>query len=138
MSVAHFIPGLDVERGPDGDGDFPRHARARVGGSRRLAREGHARSAGVFDPQQFMWLLVDNLNELNGYARRLTGRTAEAHDLVQETCRRAIESRLRFTVGSDMRAWLCCIMRNLYRDRIRRSARDATAASRVGAGTQRR
>jgi RNA polymerase sigma-70 factor (ECF subfamily) len=71
-----------------------------------------------------MWLLVENLPELAGYARRLTGRTAEGHDLVQDTCRRAIESRLRFTVGSDMRAWLCCILRNLHRDRLRRLSRE--------------
>jgi len=71
-----------------------------------------------------MWLLVRNLPELRGYARRLTGKVAEANDLVQETCRRAIESRSRFTSGSDMRAWLCCILRNYHRDRLRRLSRE--------------
>jgi RNA polymerase sigma-70 factor (ECF subfamily) len=76
------------------------------------------------DERHFMWLLVRNLVELQGYARRLTGQRAEASDLVQETCRRAIESNARFKAGSDMRAWLCCILRNCHLDRLRRSARE--------------
>ncbi|HET6149157.1 MAG TPA: RNA polymerase sigma factor [Polyangia bacterium] len=76
------------------------------------------------DEHQFMWLLVRNLPELRGYARRLTGKVAEANDLVQETCRRAIESRSRFTSGSDIRAWLCCILRNYHCDRLRRLSRE--------------
>jgi RNA polymerase sigma-70 factor (ECF subfamily) len=76
------------------------------------------------DERHFMWLLVRNLTELQGYARRLAGKQAEASDLVQETCRRAIESIARFKAGSDMRAWLCCILRNFHRDRLRRATRE--------------
>jgi RNA polymerase sigma-70 factor (ECF subfamily) len=76
------------------------------------------------DQRQFMSLLVCALPDLRAYARRLAGRTVEGSDLVQETCRRAIESRFRFTVGSDMRAWLCRILRNLHCDILRRSSRE--------------
>lgn len=71
-----------------------------------------------------MWQLVESLVDLRGYARRLTGDASDAGDLVQETCRRAIESRALFIAGSDIRAWLCCIVRNLYRDRLRRLSRE--------------
>lgn len=75
-----------------------------------------------------MWHLVESLSDLRGYARRLTGDTSDANDLVQEACRRALESRELFIAGSDMRAWLCCIVRNLYRDRLRRLAREVLVA----------
>ena len=77
---------------------------------------------------QFTWRLVDALSEVRGYARRLTGESSDANDLVQEACRRALESRDLFIAGSDMRAWLCCIVRNLYRDRLRRLAREVLVA----------
>jgi len=79
-----------------------------------------------------MWLLVRNLPDLRTYARRLTGKVAEASDLVQEACRRAIESRARFTAGSDMRAWLCCILRNYHRDRLRRLSREMLVGDHEG------
>ena len=111
MSVAHSLTDLaEYGRVFDDAGAEPRRDRPPL------------------DNRQFMWMLVENLPELSGYARRLSGRTAEAHDLVQETCRRAIESRSRFTVGSDMRAWLCCILRNLHRDRLRRLSRETLVA----------
>ena len=75
-----------------------------------------------------MWQLVESLSDLRGYARRLSGDPSDANDLVQETCRRALESRELFIAGSDMRAWLCCIVRNLYRDRLRRLAREVLVA----------
>ena len=40
--------------------------------------------------EEFMWHLVEALSDLRGYARRLTGDTSDANDLVQETCRRAL------------------------------------------------
>ena len=118
MSVAHSIQDLA------GEHQAPSVAVARP----RRVYDGRLRIGEVLDQRQFKWLLVQNLSELAGYARRLTGRIAEANDLVQETCRRAIESRLRFTVGSDMRAWLCCILRNLHRDRLRRRSRELLVA----------
>jgi RNA polymerase sigma-70 factor (ECF subfamily) len=72
--------------------------------------------------------MVEVLSDLRGYARRLTGDPSDAGDLVQEACRRAIEARNLFIAGSDMRAWLCCIVRNLYRDRLRRLSREVLVA----------
>jgi RNA polymerase sigma-70 factor (ECF subfamily) len=68
--------------------------------------------------------MVRLLPELRRAALRLTRQHADADDLVQETCRRALAAQDRFRAGSDLRGWLVCIMRNLHRDRWRRAARE--------------
>lgn len=68
--------------------------------------------------------LVRLLPELRRRARYLAGKSVEIHDLVQETCRRALDAERRFLPGSDLRAWLFCIMRNIHRDRLRSSGRE--------------
>ena len=84
--------------------------------------------AAAVAEEDFMWQLVESMPDLRGYARRLSGDASEAGDLVQDACRRALESRELFIAGSDMRAWLCCIVRNLYRDRLRRLSREVLVA----------
>jgi RNA polymerase sigma-70 factor (ECF subfamily) len=78
--------------------------------------------------REFRARMVQHLPDLKRYARRLTNRWADAHDLVQETCRRALEAQSRFSGGTDMRAWLCCILRNLHRDGLRRLSRETLVA----------
>ena len=75
-------------------------------------------------PPEFATQVVQSLPELLRAARRLGTQAADAHDLVQETCRRALEAHERFIMGSDLRAWLFCILRNLHRDRARRTWRE--------------
>jgi RNA polymerase sigma-70 factor, ECF subfamily len=118
MSVAPLLPALGFDTDPG-----RALARPLPFATANDAESGAGDGQPIAKPH-FMWLLVRNLAELQGYARRLTGQAAEASDLVQETCRRAIESSARFKAGSDMRAWLCCILRNFHRDRLRRSARE--------------
>ena len=75
-------------------------------------------------PPQFMADLVHVLPQVQSYARQLSQRAADAEDLVQETCRRAIEAHTQFSPGSNLRAWLLCILRNHHRDRLRRAGRE--------------
>jgi RNA polymerase sigma-70 factor (ECF subfamily) len=138
MSVAHSIPEL-VQLDRDSSRNLDHELRIAPGLLPEISAKSVVRAVGAprldrsrLDERQFMWMLVRNLGEMRGYARRLTGKSAEANDLVQETCRRAIESRSRFAAGSDMRAWLCCILRNYHRDRLRRLSRETLVADHEG------
>lgn len=65
------------------------------------------------------------------FARRLTGDGAAAEDLVQETFTRALGAAERFEPGTDLRAWLFRILRNLHLGALRRERRHPTASSPV-------
>jgi RNA polymerase sigma-70 factor (ECF subfamily) len=65
-----------------------------------------------------------HLPDLERFARHLARGDADAEDLVQETCRRSLEASALFVDGTDLRAWLFRILRNLHYDRRRRSGRE--------------
>jgi len=69
-------------------------------------------------------LLVQHLPDLKRLARRLERDAARAADLVQEACRRALEAQRQFIPGTDARAWLLRILRNLHSDHLRRTSRE--------------
>jgi RNA polymerase sigma-70 factor, ECF subfamily len=55
-------------------------------------------------------------------AYRLTHDRDAAQDLVQDTLERAYRKLDRYQPGTDMRAWLACIMRNIWISNHRRQA----------------
>jgi RNA polymerase sigma-70 factor (ECF subfamily) len=57
--------------------------------------------------------------QLRTRAQFLTQDPDEAEDLVQNVCERALRSRDRFQAGTNLHAWLACIMRNLFVDGYR-------------------
>jgi RNA polymerase sigma-70 factor (ECF subfamily) len=63
------------------------------------------------------------LPTLTSVARRLTQDTALAQDLVQDTLYRAYRFAYRFEPGTNFRAWLVTIMRNLYISQRRKQRR---------------
>jgi RNA polymerase sigma-70 factor (ECF subfamily) len=64
------------------------------------------------------------LDTLYRTALRLTGRRADADDVVQETFLRAFRSFDRFDPGTNCRAWLFTIMRHAFLNRVRAAGRE--------------
>lgn len=72
--------------------------------------------------EEFSDLALSYLEEIAAFARRLTGNTADADDLVQATFERAFESWRGLRESAACRAWLFRIARNLFVDGRRASA----------------
>jgi RNA polymerase sigma-70 factor (ECF subfamily) len=71
--------------------------------------------------------------ELYGRAVKLTGAPELAEDLVQDTIERAIRFADSFRAGTNLRAWVHEIMRNVFIDRYRRARRERRAMVRLTA-----
>jgi len=63
---------------------------------------------------------IELADALHSFARYLAGSDSDAEDLVQETYARAFEAGEQFRPGSNLKAWLYRILRNLFIDRHRR------------------
>lgn len=76
------------------------------------------------DPREGMIAL---LPELRAYARFLVRQQAEADDLVQETLARALAALRQYAAGTNLRAWLFTIQRNLFYEQARRKRSERLA-----------
>lgn len=56
---------------------------------------------------------------LRGYARSLARSTAQADDLVQDALLRAWSARDRFQAGTNFKAWMFVILRNIFLSGVR-------------------
>jgi RNA polymerase sigma-70 factor (ECF subfamily) len=61
------------------------------------------------------------LPHLRAFARSLTGSRDLADDLAQEAVLRALTAADRFTLGTNFKAWIFAILRNLYFSELRRN-----------------
>ncbi len=73
---------------------------------------------------EFDQVVLVHLDALYHLALRLTRNRAEAEDVVQEACLRAFRSFDRFNPGTNCRAWLFTILRNVFLNRVRREGRE--------------
>jgi RNA polymerase sigma-70 factor, ECF subfamily len=69
---------------------------------------------------EFARQLAANTADLRRHARRLTGNAVDAEDLVQDCMLRAWTNWQRFEPGTNLRAWLFTVMRNLHINAFRR------------------
>ena len=67
------------------------------------------------------------LPHLRAFARSLTGDRDRADDLVQDAVLRALSAFEQYTPGTNFKAWIFTILRNLYFNEFRRNGRSREA-----------
>ncbi|MBI3139785.1 MAG: RNA polymerase sigma factor [Sphingobacteriales bacterium] len=76
--------------------------------------------------QDFDQLLLQHADFLKPFAVNLTRDNEAANDLYQETLYKALANRDKYHVGTNIKAWLFTIMRNIFINDYRRRARQKT------------
>lgn len=72
---------------------------------------------------EFNTLVVNHAEELKPFAVTLTRDTDTAQDLCQETVYKALAHHHQYRPGTNIKAWLCTIMRNIFINEYRRNER---------------
>jgi len=75
---------------------------------------------------EFNQMLVNNSEFLKPFAVTLTRDSEAAQDLYQETLFRALANKDKYNVGTNIKAWLYTIMRNIFINNYRRKAKQNT------------
>ncbi|QQS29463.1 MAG: RNA polymerase sigma factor [Sphingobacteriales bacterium] len=80
---------------------------------------------GSFEFNRSVVVLSKNLKP---YAINLTKDPDDAKDLIQETVYRALMNKEKYAEGTNLKAWLFTIMRNIFINSYRRKAKQNTIA----------
>jgi RNA polymerase sigma-70 factor (ECF subfamily) len=75
---------------------------------------------------EFNQMLVNNTDFLKPFAFTLTRDNETAKDLLQETMFRALANKEKYHVGTNIKAWLYTIMRNIFINNYRRRVKQNT------------
>ena len=75
---------------------------------------------------EFNQMLLSNAEFLKPFAITLTRDNETAKDLFQETLFRALANKEKYNVGTNIKAWLYTIMRNIFINNYRRRAKQNT------------
>jgi len=75
---------------------------------------------------EFNELLLSNADPLRPFAISLTHDQEIAKDLFQETIYKALANQDKYSTGTNIRAWLFTIMRNIFINDYRRNAKQRT------------
>jgi RNA polymerase sigma factor (sigma-70 family) len=75
---------------------------------------------------EFDKLLLDHTDFLKPFAITLTRDYETAKDLMQETIYRALSNREKYNTGTNIKAWLYTIMRNIFINNYRRKSKQNT------------
>jgi RNA polymerase sigma-70 factor, ECF subfamily len=88
--------------------------------------------AGGGETEEFERVALVHLDALYHVALRLTRNRAEAEDVVQEAFLRAFRGFHGFNPGTNCRAWLFTILRNVFLNRVRTQGREVLEAEMGG------
>lgn len=72
---------------------------------------------------EFNEILLKNADYLKPFAFTLTRDTETAKDLLQETMYRALVNKDKYNVGTNIKAWIYTIMRNIFINDYRKKSR---------------
>jgi RNA polymerase sigma factor (sigma-70 family) len=75
---------------------------------------------------EFTQMLTKNEEYLKPFAVTLTRDLESAKDLLQETFYRALANKEKYNVGTNIKAWLYTIMRNIFINDYRKKAKQQT------------
>ena len=75
---------------------------------------------------EFNEMLLSNADFLKAFAINLTRDTEAANDLYQETLYKALANHDKYNAGTNIKAWLFTIMRNIFINNYRRKAKQKT------------
>ena len=75
---------------------------------------------------EFNQMLLSNADFLKPFAVNLTRDTEAANDLFQETLYKALANQEKYNSGTNIKAWLFTIMRNIFINNYRRKAKQKT------------
>jgi RNA polymerase sigma factor (sigma-70 family) len=75
---------------------------------------------------EFNNMLISNSDFLKPFAINLTRDSEAAKDLYQETMFKALANQDKYSVGTNIKAWLFTIMRNIFINDYRRKAKQRT------------
>ncbi len=75
---------------------------------------------------EFNQALISNADYLKPFAFTLTRDNETAKDLLQETLLRALANKEKYNVGTNIKAWMYTIMRNIFINDYRKKARHQT------------
>ena len=76
--------------------------------------------------KEFNSVLLENADFLKPFAVNLTKDNETANDLFQETLYKALANQEKYNVGTNIKAWLFTIMRNIFINDYRRRAKQKT------------
>ncbi len=75
---------------------------------------------------EFGQMLLSNADYLKPFAFTLTRDHESAKDLMQETLFRALSNKEKYNVGTNIKAWMYTIMRNIFINDYRKKSRQRT------------
>jgi RNA polymerase sigma factor (sigma-70 family) len=81
---------------------------------------------------EFNDILINNAEFLKPFAINLTRDTEAAKDLYQETLFKALANQEKYNVGTNIKAWLFTIMRNIFINNYRRKVKQRTIFDNTG------